>query len=235
MEYRYVITDCLDPYRNLAYEQLLQSEVDSGMAILYLWQNENTIVVGRNQEIGKECRAEAFLQDGGRIARRRSGGGAVYHDLGNLNFSLICREKEKACYPYQPLVIGALKEFGLEASFNGRNDFTVQGRKFSGNAFYSDGVVACRHGTLLVSCEIARMTRYLTPDKSKLSRNHVASVFSRVVNLGELSAAVTVDALRQALIRVSGATPLKKQPSEREIASLALFYASETWIYGGNI
>ena len=91
MKFKYVISETNDPFKNLALEHVLFGAVGSGRVILYLWQNDNTIVIGKNQNINSECRVEEFEKAGGIIARRLSGGGAVYHDLGNLNFSFICR------------------------------------------------------------------------------------------------------------------------------------------------
>ena len=93
MNVEYLISACTDPYRNLALEQWLMGCADEETAILFLWQNDQTIVVGRNQAVDRECRVEEFVHSGGKLARRRSGGGTVFHDLGNQNYSLICPEK----------------------------------------------------------------------------------------------------------------------------------------------
>ncbi len=234
MEFKYVIGTGADPYRNLAVEETLMSLVSPSMAILFLWQNANTIVVGRNQDVNKECRAVEFMRDGGRLVRRRSGGGAVYHDLGNLNFSIICHNSRKKACTYQSLVVAALKFFSVTAEFNGRNDLTVAGRKCSGNAAYMDMDVICQHGTLLISSDIEKMDFYLTPDKDKLERNHIASVKSRVINLHTLNSAVTVESMKQALIHSAGAKKMEYIPDEGKIDRLTAFYASNEWIYGGK-
>lgn len=234
MDCEYLLTDCTDPYRNLAVEQSLMKQVRKRSYILFLWQNEHTIVTGRNQDPYQECRAEEFRKSGGKIARRRSGGGAVYHDLGNLNFSILCHESDAEECAYQRIVGCALEQFGMTAEFNGRNDLLYQGRKFSGNAAYTENGILCRHGTILVDTEIGKMTYYLTPDQGKLDRNHVGSVASRVINLGNISKDITVDSLKTALIEVTLGSPSVEEPDGQTVETLAGFYRGEDWIYGGN-
>lgn len=231
MEYKYIVSNSVDPYENLALEQSLFRLVAEDCVILYLWQNDNTIVVGRNQDVYAECRADEFLADGGRIARRRSGGGAVYHDLGNLNFSIISGAAFRDEVDYRSLITEAVKEFGVNAGPNGRNDLLADARKFSGSAVYDDGTVLCQHGTILVSADIGRMTYYLTPDQGKLDRNHVSSVASRVVNLSELSKEITIEKLRKVLIRAARAAPLCRRPSADELRRQAEHFQSARWIF----
>jgi lipoate-protein ligase A len=234
MRYRYVVTESTNPYRNLAFEQYLFGFVGKGEVILYLWQNDFTVVIGRNQDIYAECKAVEFVSDGGKIARRMSGGGAVYHDMGNLNFSIICQSGEAGKTPYQDIIINALGGFGIHVGFNGRNDLVVDDRKFSGNAVYDDGGVCCQHGTILVNTDISKMEYYLTPEKSKLERNHVQSVASRVVNLSEVSGAVTVETMKKAVIASVGGVPLDLKIDERVLGDREKFFLSREWIYGGT-
>ena len=235
MRYRYICSESTDPYENLALEQCLFRQAAEGTAILYLWQNDHTIVVGRNQDVYAECRAEEFIRSGGRIARRRSGGGAVYHDLGNLNFSLIGRKTDLAPDACRNLVMAALKQFGAEAEFNGRNDLVVNGRKCSGNACYEKGGVLCQHGTVLVCSDIGKMARYLTPDEGKLARNRVKSVSARVGNLSELLPEVTVEKVRDALIGAAGALPLRYREDRAFFEEQEAFFRKEAWIFGGKV
>lgn len=234
MKYKYIIAENMDPYYNLAKEQLLMKYAVDGVAILFLWQNENTIVIGRNQSAEKECRLKEFLLCGGRIARRRSGGGAVFHDIGNLNFSIMCGGKDIEECSYQELVKKALLDYGIEAKYNGRNDLMSDGRKFSGNATYSEKGILCQHGTLLISTDIEKMTYFLTPEQSKLQRNYVCSVESRVVNLHELSDGISVNSMKQSMISAVKATAFEGGPDIEEINQLVQFYASDKWIYGGK-
>lgn len=233
MNYYYIFSENLNPYWNLAMEQCLFSYVRDHTAILFLWQNEHTIVIGRNQNIYAECRVQAFLGDGGILARRRSGGGAVYHDRGNLNYSLICSASEDTGYPYQILLRNVLEGYGVQTEFNGRNDLTAGGRKFSGNAVYRDDRMICRHGTLLVCTDLDKMSAYLTPDVGKLARNHVQSVSARVINLHSLSEKITVSSICRTMIELLQAKCLVTGPQEDEIRKLAKVYAGADWVYGG--
>ena len=188
-----------DPYRNLAVEQTLLESVEEGQCILYLWQNENTVVIGRNQNPWKECNISLLEAEGGHLARRLSGGGAVFHDLGNLNFTFLLRQEDFDTGRQLKVIQAALKSFGIDTEISGRNDLTANGQKFSGNAYYKNGVQAYHHGTLLVSADMGKLSRYLTPSKAKLQSKGVDSVRSRVVNLKELNPRITIERLKTAL------------------------------------
>ena len=187
-----------DPFLNLAREEWLLFHAKEGDILLYLWQNERTVVIGRNQDAFTECDLAALERDGGHLARRLSGGGAVYHDLGNLNFTFLHRGAQDV--PRHLAVIRrALEVFGIRAEISGRNDLTAGGAKFSGSAYYRSGDFACHHGTLLVRTDLDALQRYLTPDRQKLAAKGVASVRSRVTDLTTLCPSLTVSALRKAL------------------------------------
>ena len=233
MKYRYYISDSVDPYRNLAMEQALFQCVREDIAILFLWQNDRTIVVGKNQDISAECRLDDFLRYGGRPARRRSGGGAVYHDLGNLNYSVICQEKEREACGYYDLICGTVGKYGLKAEFNGRNDITVNNRKISGNAEYTSGGISCRHGTLLIHTDIAVMERFLTPRAGKLARSRVQSVGARVADLSEFIPGISVRAITGDIIEFCHAEALEDWGAGEDVEKLELFFGSAEWIYGG--
>ena len=127
MKYKAYITTSTNPYENLAMEEYLFRFAEPDSHILYLWQNEDTIVLGRNQQAEEECRTEEFLASGGTIARRRSGGGAVYHDLGNLNFSIIGTKNNMSKSLYQSFLTELLEGLGLSPECSGRNDITING------------------------------------------------------------------------------------------------------------
>ena len=204
------------------------------MAILYLWQNENTIVIGHNQDYKAECRFKEFTDDGGKIARRKSGGGAVYHDLGNLNYSIISLEEDLPFTDYKQIIVGALMKIGVPAEYNGRNDIILCSRKISGNAFYCRSPVICQHGTILVNTDISRMSYYLTPGEEKLKRNAVKSVSSRVINLSEVFPDITVEIVRKTFIEHTLAEPLKAEMLfNNEFSALEKKFASKDWIQGG--
>lgn len=234
MRYRYIIGESDNPYYNLAMEESLFQEVKEDEIILFLWKNENTIVIGRNQDPYIECRMDEFVTNGGKIARRHSGGGAVYHDKGNLNYSIISTlENSKKC-KYQDLLSNALLLCGVNIEFNGRNDLVIQNKKISGNAFYTNGQMMCQHGTVLVDVDIDKMTYYLTPDSEKLERNCVRSVKSRVINLTEINHELTIEKIKNALIQSVDAEPMLYYPNENELEKLAKIYASEEWILRRN-
>ena len=188
-----------DPHRNLAIEQHLLEQVKPGQCILYLWQNQNTVVIGRNQNAWKECRTSLLEEEGGHLARRLSGGGAVFHDLGNLNFTFLVSRADYDLDRQFSVIQEAVRSFGIPAEKSGRNDVLSAGRKFSGNAFYRNGTQAYHHGTLLVDVDMQKMGRYLNPSKAKLQSKGVDSVRSRVVNLKEMNPEVTIESLKAAM------------------------------------
>ena len=182
-----IVSDQYDPYLNLAVETYLTDHQEEGVVTMYLWKNERTVVIGLNQNPFSECDVKRLNAEGGHLMRRRTGGGAVYHDLGNLNFSFIAAKSDYDVRRQQSVIQEALKHYGLEAEISGRNDLTCQGRKFSGNAFYNGTVNNLHHGTILIKTDGEMMQRYLTVDQTKLQKHGVQSVRSRVVNLSELA------------------------------------------------
>ena len=123
-----------DPFENLAREQVLLEQGPADGVILYLWQNQNTVVIGRNQNAWGECRTTELNRDGGHLARRLSGGGAVYHDMGNLNFTFLVSKKNYDLPRQLQVIVTACRNLGLNAQITGRNDVAIDGRKFSGNS-----------------------------------------------------------------------------------------------------
>jgi len=232
MIYKAYVTDSVNPYTNLAMEEYLFRYADKDTNILFLWQNDNTIVIGRNQDARAECKADEFLESGGKIARRKSGGGAVYHDLGNLNFSIIGVKDNVGSMLYKEILVKLISGYGMVPEYNGRNDIMIDGRKFSGNAVYNNGTIVCQHGTIMVDCDIERMSYFLTPNCKKMKRHAVQSVSSRVVNLNEIFPSVTVGSLLLRMQELLNAMPLlaefKGQPDD-----LKKVYEDESWIYGG--
>ena len=234
MRFKYIIGDSYDPYYNLAFEEALVQSFRDNSVLIYLWQNNHTIVVGKNQDIYSECKVNEFKKVGGRIARRKSGGGAVYHDLGNVNFSIITSSDIQDAYSYYKLLKQVLEKFDLNISFNGRNDLMVDGFKISGNAAYitPDGIV-CQHGTVLIDTDIKTMSDYLTPDKEKLERNSVSSVKSRVLNLSDICPSLSIEVFCREFIRTFDMEPLTQTVCKEKLIELRKQYASEDWIVRG--
>lgn len=236
-----LISDNTYPYRNLAVEEYLTRSASCGEITLFLWQNKKTVVIGRNQNSFKECNIEALEADGGYIVRRLSGGGAVFHDLGNLNFTFCVRKSDYDVVKQTEVILVAVKKMGINAERTGRNDLTVQGRKFSGHAFWQTGDCCYHHGTILLKTDSSSMTKYLKPDKEKLRSKGVDSVSSRVCNLTEFSPNLTVhkmkEALWEAFEEVYGLhvnlIDNAQLPDDILKASTACFESKE-WIYGKN-
>ncbi len=235
-------TDCTDPYRNLAVEEYLMETVQPGECILYLWQNQNTVVIGRNQNPWKECRTSLLEEEGGHLARRLSGGGAVFHDLGNLNFTFLVNEEDYDLDRQLEVIEMACRELGLRAERSGRNDVLVDGRKFSGNAFYHSKGKAYHHGTLLVDVDGEKLARYLSPSKAKLQAKGVDSVRSRVVNLTELVPGLTCARMAQAMENALAAVyglPFQQADEGRldmeTVERLRARNESREWLYGPRL
>ena len=228
-----------DPYHNLALEELLLHSVAPGQCILYLWQNQHTVVIGRNQHAANECRIRKLEADGGHLARRLSGGGAVYHDLGNLNFTFLVPTGDYDLARQNEVILSAVQAVGVRAEKSGRNDLTVEGKKFSGHAFYRTGDRSYHHGTLMVAVDKAIMSRYLNVSPLKLQAKGVASVKSRVANLTDYLPGLTIAALSDALVwafsAVYGLPVEELREQELDAARLAegiRRFASPEWKYG---
>lgn len=239
-ELRCYITDCLDPYQNLATEKYLLDNIPRHCCGMYLWQNQNTVVIGQNQNAWAECRCSLLQEEGGKLARRLSGGGSVFHDLGNLNFTFICSSENFDITRQMQTIQKACRLAGISAEISGRNDILADGRKFSGNAFYNSKGRSYHHGTLLISADIEKLERYLTPPKAKLDAKGVKSVKSRVVNLSELAPDLTCHSMKDYMISAFSEVyglpvQLCKTPSTEETSQLAQKYASWEYLYGSPL
>ncbi len=170
--------------------------------ILYLWQNQNTVVIGRNQNPWKECNWEKLYAEGGKMVRRLSGGGAVYHDLGNLNFTFISANSETKVNDNIALIIDALKSLNVNAYFSGKNDILVDGYKISGNAYFCENEILCHHGTLLIDTDITKLSSYLKVSDLKLKSKGIDSVKSRVINLSEINKSIDVKTISNSLTNI---------------------------------
>lgn len=200
--YKVYLSRSNNPYFNLAFEEYLVHNADKSEQVLFLWQNQNTVVIGRNQNPWKECNLQELNLQQGKLVRRLSGGGAVYHDLGNLNFTFISSFSEKKVEGNIGIIISALASNGIDAVFSGKNDILVQGYKVSGNAFFVENDILCHHGTLLIDSHLEKLNSFLTVSEQKLRSKGIDSVKARVKNLKELNEAITVETLIHSLTSV---------------------------------
>lgn len=231
--------DSFDVMRNLAVEEALFDMHHEG-ACLFLWRNDNTVVIGRNQNAWKECRTTLLESEGGKLSRRKSGGGAVYHDLGNLNFSFIISKKDYDVARQNDVLIRAVSAFGLKAVQTGRNDVVLEdsGEKFSGCAFRVGERVCLHHGTVLIGADMEKLARYLAPSQEKLRAKGIDSVRARVTNLKAYVPSITTQgmasALRDAFIQEYGPAD-ELSPSALDgarVAALQAHYESWDWRFG---
>ena len=183
---RYLESTNHDPRWNLALEQYLFDHADRSHGYLMLWQNANTIVVGKYQNTVAEINNEYVREKNISVVRRLSGGGAVYHDLGNLNFTFIVDASDVERINFRMFcepIMRALATFGVTAELSGRNDITVEGKKISGNAQYLKEGRVMHHGTILFDSDPTVIGNALQVDREKLASKGVKSVVSRVTNL----------------------------------------------------
>jgi len=246
MKLTVIRTDNTDPYENLAAEEHLTFNVEEDEVILFLWQNAHTVVIGKNQNPWKECNVEQIKKDGAYLARRMSGGGAVYHDMGNLNFTFAARDGLYDISRQTEIILLACRMMGIHAMKTGRNDLTLDGKKFSGHAYYSSGGYNYHHGTIMIDVSSEDLPKYLAVSAAKLRSKGVDSVRSRVVNLREhlekkmpgASVAEMVSAMQDALVRAA-AREYGCSAEERELPAIPeeLFekYRSEEWRLGTRI
>lgn len=236
---KYYIEHETDPYRNLAREKYLTETVKDGECILYLWQNRHTVVIGRNQNAWQECRTTELTRCGGHLARRLSGGGAVYHDLGNLCFTFCVRTQDYHLCRQQSVIVEACRLLGIPAEISGRNDVLTDGRKFSGNSFYSHNGCSFHNGTLLLNVDMEHLSKYLNPSKAKLSGKGASSVRSRVINLCDLKPELTVEMMENAMISAfetvyggKAQAMIAADFNEKRLDELHTQFASWDWNYG---
>lgn len=184
---RYLRNSNTNPYYNMAFDEYCLESLSIDEPVFYLWQNRPAVIVGFNQEVNTEVNLDYLKENDIALVRRVTGGGAVYHDLGNLNYTIVGRSEDlERDYPeYAGLMMKALQALGVPATRSGRNDILVNGKKVSG---FAKRVVRNRlmvHGTLMYDVDVDVLTHVLNPSNSKLQSKGIASVRSRVANLRE--------------------------------------------------
>ena len=224
-----------DPYYNLAVEEYLLESSDEDTVML--WQNEPSVVVGVNQNIRAEVDTAALVRRGIHPVRRITGGGAVYHDGGNVNYTFIGRGTGGIDFAtFSRPIVDALASLGVTLSLSGRNDLCLpDGKKVSGNAECKRGERVLHHGTLLFDADLSVLGEVLTPDPEKLATKAIRSTPSRVANLKPLLTDIpSVEALIQRIedymITALGAVRTEV-PRDEKIDALAARNRSDAWLY----
>ena len=230
-----------DPYFNLALEEYVFEKLDQNEEYFMLWQNDNTIVVGKYQNTAQEINQEFVDQNHIRVARRLSGGGAVYHDKGNLNFTFIVSEEGHGLQFRQFIqpVIRALAKLGIHAEFTGRNDITIDGKKISGNSQYVKRGRIMHHGCILVDSNLTNVSEALRPKEAKFESKSAKSVASRVTTIHACSPKeITVEIFKKALAEevLQGSGAREYELSEADLAEIQKLadekYRTWEWNYG---
>lgn len=194
----------LDPRINLAIEEYILTELNLDEPVLLFYINRPSIIIGRNQNTVEEINTQ-FVEDNNiTVVRRLSGGGAVYHDEGNLNFSFLTEDDGESFNNFakftQP-IINALQKMGVNAQLQGRNDLLIDGKKFSGNAQFATRGKMFSHGTLMLDLNLDNATNALKPRKEKMASKGIKSVRSRIVNISDyLQDKITTEQFKETLL-----------------------------------
>jgi len=238
----YLESTSTDPYFNLALEEYIFEKMDTTQQYFMLWQNENTIVVGKHQNTAEEVNQEFVDAHGIRVVRRLSGGGAVYHDKGNLNFTFIVDKALAPDYNFKVFVvpvIETLKKIGVHAEFSGRNDLTIDGMKFSGNSQYVRHGRLLHHGCIMLDSNLASVSGALTVRPAKYESRGIKSVASRVTCINaHAPQPITMDRfkalLKETVLQSNDMQTLTLTPAQiEEITRIRdSKYATWEWNYG---
>lgn len=193
-----------DPTVNLALEEFCVRNLDMSSDYILFYINDPSIIIGKHQNTIEEINSEYVEKNGVSVVRRISGGGAVYHDNGNLNFSFMTKHSHKSIHNFRMFtepVINVLQELGVNAELNGRNDITVNERKISGNAQFTDTRSMFSHGTLLFDSQLENVVKALNVRTDKIESKGIKSVRSRVANIKEfITGNLTISDFRQKII-----------------------------------
>lgn len=242
MKLSYLDLTTTDPAVNLATEQYVFDSLPRDRAWFMLWQNDNAIIIGKHQNTFAEINEPYVREHGIRVVRRLSGGGAVYHDLGNLNFTFITDAGQTDKLDFRAFclpIVQTLSAMGVPAEINGRNDITIDGKKFSGNSQYLKDGRVMHHGTILFDSDLSVVSHALQVDESKLQAKGIRSVRSRVTNVRPyLPEDVSLPEFRRALLEnILALTPGEPWTlTEADLAAIEALrsqrYGTYAWNYG---
>ena len=233
---KFLVLESHDSHLNLATEEYLFNNLDG--ELFMLWQNAPTVVIGKSQNVRAEINSAYINENGVKLARRITGGGAVYHDLGNLNYTFISDRAEEGIdfAFFTAPIISALESMGVNVSLTGRNDLvTDTGAKISGNAQYSRNGRVLHHGTLLFSSDLDALSLALKVDEEKIKSKAIKSTRSRVTNISDLldtpmSMQEFIDTISGYIIKTYS-PEIISPPSPEQVADLYAKYSSDDWLY----
>lgn len=240
----YLESNSNDPCFNLAMEEYVFESLDKTQPYFMLWQNAHTIVVGKYQNTAEEVNAEYVDREGIKVVRRLSGGGAVYHDLGNLNFTFVVDSDTVSDFNFTVFVepvIKALKRLGVTAQFNGRNDITIDDKKISGNSQYSKGGRVLHHGCIMLDSNLAVVENALRVNAAKYQSKSAKSVRSRVTTINaNAPKRITMDEFKACIKEevFASVAPQQLKLSEHQLKEIERLaqqkYATWEWTYGAS-
>lgn len=238
---RYLKNPSTNPYYNMAFDEYCLESLPIDEPVFFLWQNRPAVIVGFNQEVNTEVNLDYLKENGIDLVRRVTGGGAVYHDLENLNYTIVGRSEDlERDYPeYASLLVKALQTLGVPATLSGRNDILVEGRKVSGFAKRVCKNRLMVHGTLMYNVDVDVLTHVLNPSTTKLQSKGIASVRSRVANLCDyLPEIPDIQTFSQRLEEIlsNNYTDTEYQLTETDLANIQRLtdkkFATWEWNYG---
>lgn len=240
----YIENKSLNPHFNLALEEYVIRHLDLGQNVFMLWQNEPSVIIGRNQNTIEEINAKYIKENQINVVRRLSGGGAVYHDSGNLNFTFIMQDQKDEVNNFRKFtdpVIKVLQSLGIPAEFSGRNDITIEGKKFSGNAQYACNNRLLHHGTILYNSDLSVVQNALNVRIDKIESKGIKSVRSRVTNVAPyLKEPLSIDAFKdilvQSILETNDVSTMTYQLTEQDLEKIQEImekrYLTWEWNYG---